>query len=648
MSVNIIRKEEIEEDLSKKIPKLHFRKIAIKSGWSVPNYCLLKVKFNKMEPKDITSLDISLLKTNLLHLLLVRPSTIQNKVFRTFISKQDHILQLKEYIKKIRQNLADRKNLLFLLTEVIEPQISGISLYYNKNCLIEYGVGQMVAKGTSNLCKALLNSKKILKKKEVIQKKLVKIKSNGKQIINYNSIPRIEDFILRKINLLSHRFHQNSRNFHSIEWISDFQKKIWFIDSTIERLDNIQNFINYNFFKDKCSKTISPGKCIGKIKKVINFGRPVKSLDKHVSERLDSNNKTRDKWIYASEKPFLSLSKYIPHALGFIFKEGSLLCHLSNQIRSVGLPAIIDEDIFHSVQDGMRFKLNCEKEHNFKHKNKKQFLSPTRYKKIIEKTPITLDVYPKKEMNFENKSLVKSIGSTPANLHVFNSPESRIPRTPIFSNSFFLDYDKKEFYKLVRLKFPEFEKDPNFSLICRSSANLEDGFNFSLAGIFRSYGNLKKGDEVFDAIAQVLKFKNIKQLKMNYQLNPDKIKMSIIIQEWINPIVGGILFSRLPNNLESSKLLLEYEFGRSDGVTSGIFNPFSLKISRNKINDFRSINNMFKNSNLAKKTTIHKFMGFLNKCIQIEDFLHYPVDIEFLINQNGEFYFTQLRPIIDG
>jgi len=645
LNVKVIFKEDIKTDLIRNCSKLHLRHIAKESGWCAPNYCLINFSYNDIQAISFPNIDISLLSTKILHLLLIKPAFIRKKVIRAFISKENSTSQITEFVNNIFNDLKKNSEVLFLLTEVIEPQISGISLYYDDYCFIEYGVGQMVAKGTTNLCQILLHKGKIIRRTDTIQEKSIVIKSTGKDIINYNAIPELKEALLIKIFLLSKNFYKKSKSFNSIEWIVDKNDKIWFIDATIEILNDFQIFINSSFINNEESTSIiSPGECTGLVKIINRDCGEIESLDKH---SLDEFNFTdiEEKYIYASERPFLSLSKYLPNALGFIFKEGSLLCHLSNQIRALGLPAIIDEEIFQSLQDGMKFNLNGNKITFINQKIiNENSISTSKYINIISKTPISLVTYPKIS-TLKDESIIQFIGGKAANLNILKNLKYRIPKTIILSHLYLSKYGNKEVCDLISLHFSDFKKDPNFSLICRSSANIEDDFTNCLAGVFDSFGNLKNKADLLNALRQILKYEENKQLKTNYNLSPDQILMSVIIQEWLNPIIGGVLFTRSPNNFNNLDLLIEYELNGSDGVTSGIIKPYRLIIPRNEIIEYQLFRKRFKNSNFIKRIKLKVFFQFLKNCISLEEFLEYPLDIEFLIIRKGKIYFTQLRPI---
>ena len=98
-------------------------------------------------------------------------------------------------------------------------------------------------------------------------------------------------------------------------------------------LDSIQNGV------------ISEGKTKGKLV-MLDIGNISDSLDAHFYNSIQVDEKQiADSVIFYSELPsikFLELLNYYePSKIGFVFKRGSLLCHLSVLLREKGIPAIV-------------------------------------------------------------------------------------------------------------------------------------------------------------------------------------------------------------------------------------------------------------------------------------------------------------------
>lgn len=85
---------------------------------------------------------------------------------------------------------------------------------------------------------------------------------------------------------------------------------------------------------------ISPGKSSGKIKRVTR-----KVSQTYLKQLINKKNK----WIFLCEKPTSKLALLFPHASAFIFKEGSLLCHLAILLREAKIPAVI----LHGISDDL-------------------------------------------------------------------------------------------------------------------------------------------------------------------------------------------------------------------------------------------------------------------------------------------------------
>jgi phosphohistidine swiveling domain-containing protein len=91
--------------------------------------------------------------------------------------------------------------------------------------------------------------------------------------------------------------------------------------------------------------------------------------------------------------------------------------------------------------------------------------------------------------------------------------------------------------------------DPQKTYAIRSSANLEDGQTFSFAGQFESLLDVQGVDGVLDAIQDVWDSVNKVRLEAYIaQANFSKaqLRMAVIIQEMVIPVVSGVSFSKNP------------------------------------------------------------------------------------------------------
>ena len=258
-------------------------------------------------------------------------------------------------------------------------------------------------------------------------------------------------------------------------------------------------------------------------------------------------------------------------------------------------------------------------------------------------------------------SLSERIGKKAANLvflkkNNFNIPESEV----INSNtiSFFLSSLKIEEGRLGKIFFSLSEKEainelkairkrilfskekikiPKLSaqnLIIRSSSNLEDSSESSFAGIFESKRVSNNEEEIKRGIKNVLaesfsekvyyylKNKNIKEIP----------KISLLVQEFIEGDVSGVLFTKFRKNALSG-FLINANYGTAESVVKGE-KPESIFIEHGKEN------------NLQNKNSLTKIQLniLLKDGKRIEKLFKKPQDIEFTF-KNNKIYILQSRPI---
>lgn len=162
---------------------------------------------------------------------------------------------------------------------------------------------------------------------------------------------------------------------------------------------------------------------------------------------------------------------------------------------------------------------------------------------------------------------------------------------------------------------------PRSTYAVRSSSLIEDTRAKSYAGQFLTKINVSEND-LRENILLVL------QQAKEY-LNKNTEKFSIIIQEYIEPDIFGVTFTRNP--LGSREMVVEYGICTGEKVVGGAIIP-------NKIN-------LYWNS--IKNTTIPEFFiknDIIKSFIKIEEDFNFPQDIEWCI-QNDIFYILQTRPI---
>lgn len=160
----------------------------------------------------------------------------------------------------------------------------------------------------------------------------------------------------------------------------------------------------------------------------------------------------------------------------------------------------------------------------------------------------------------------------------------------------------------------------------RSSAENEDGFTESKAGVYQSFLDVRSVDGIIDAMYQ-----------MQAGLGEDD-RLGIIVQEFIQPEISGVVFSTNPTNGKKSEPILCMIKGVGDKLMSGLEKgeELQLRIKGDKI-EVPPFKADIKNTELEY---------IIQTVKQIEEELQYPVDMEWCIEKNSrKFWVLQCRPM---
>lgn len=164
------------------------------------------------------------------------------------------------------------------------------------------------------------------------------------------------------------------------------------------------------------------------------------------------------------------------------------------------------------------------------------------------------------ERNFMNKNRLlidikqaknsSQVGQKAKSLWYLKKIGSQIPITYVCT---FYAYDEyingnQDILKVLKA---ELEKiiDIRRSYSIRSSANFEDNMDYSFAGQFNSYLNIKSIDEILEAIANIwesVKGERVKSYLERIGISSSDLKMAVIIQEMINADFSGVIFTKNP------------------------------------------------------------------------------------------------------
>jgi len=169
---------------------------------------------------------------------------------------------------------------------------------------------------------------------------------------------------------------------------------------------------------------------------------------------------------------------------------------------------------------------------------------------------------------------------------------------------------------------------PNTLFAIRSSGKNEDSLESSKAGNFKTTLNVKSvSNEILDAIRTIITHGSVLD------------KVGIIIQEMVNSLYSGVIFSSDPISWRKDLSVVSYVKGLGDKLLSGESSELkTLELVTDHEGGF--IVSDFQNpSELEFVKKVVKYSKLIEKK------LNYPVDIEWSVDQTGKVYLLQCRPI---
>ncbi|MHA1311367.1 MAG: PEP/pyruvate-binding domain-containing protein [Candidatus Helarchaeota archaeon] len=565
--------------------------------------------------------------------------------------------------KKIFKNIQNSKysKLIFLFTEVIRPKFSGNIQFNGNKGIIEVGYGQMFSKGMIIPSSYIILGKKVIKK-EVLQTRQIIIKKDNKQIISCNKKPSLSTKEISNITKKSMQF-QNlfSEKKYIIEWFITEKGELYFYDTMELKSQNefvpdfgyiLVKIDKYKTKNYKIDRLIYPGKASGLIKYINVNENNNKALDLHFNtiknmKIKENNNENKPKFIICSEYPNIKLFKLVPNTSAFIFKEGAILSHLAIHLRNERIPAVISKDLYENVIkyiDNEEVFINLKINTNVKKNNinQKSIFNNSRFLnyEMDRKSNFQLRIYPK------NINKLDLIGNKALGLNLLYNNGLTIPKTLVLiPQKFNLNNDK--LIDIINEYFPEFlEKE--ISLICRSSSNMEDTVQNSSAGLFLSSEKIINIDNLIINLNKIIKHASnpeILSYKEKYYPNLEKIHLGIIIQEYIDSNLSGVIFTRPPLDIFRETVVLEISKISPNKVTSGIADK-TIKIDHSDIetqNLFEKISNSFENLNLKQ---VNSLCNLIIESVKLEKKYSIPFDIEFAVERHSyKLFYLQIRPI---
>jgi pyruvate,water dikinase len=112
--------------------------------------------------------------------------------------------------------------------------------------------------------------------------------------------------------------------------------------------------------------------------------------------------------------------------------------------------------------------------------------------------------------------------------------------------------------------------------------------------------------------------------------------MGLLVMEMVDPAKAGVMFTKDIANKDEETCVIEAVVGLGDKVVDGLADPDVVKVSKSN----KQIISQSKQILTAPETVKLATLG-----LKIEEKYHQPQDIDWAIDNKGEIFILQTRPI---
>ena len=179
--------------------------------------------------------------------------------------------------------------------------------------------------------------------------------------------------------------------------------------------------------------------------------------------------------------------------------------------------------------------------------------------------------------------------------------------------------------------------------IVRSSAIGEDGAQGSFAGQLESIGGVTTHKELIQALKTCWASRwSTRVLSYERALKRELQGVGVVVQSEITSKVAGVVFTRSPLSFDS--LMIEYCDGPGERLVSGEVNPVRVSVERQgdrfDVQERGDIPEC-----LEPSVEAELICSLQREALSLEARREEPLDLEWVMDENHELYFVQMRPI---
>jgi pyruvate,water dikinase len=178
--------------------------------------------------------------------------------------------------------------------------------------------------------------------------------------------------------------------------------------------------------------------------------------------------------------------------------------------------------------------------------------------------------------------------------------------------------------------------NPEKAYAIRSSANIEDSFENSFAGQFKTSLNISGIDGIIQAIWSVwssTQAPNVVTYLETHGIDLESLRMAILIQDMVDPVYSGVVLTKNPVN-GYDEVIVEAVPGHGDKLVQGGVTPF------------RWVNKWgyFLEQQMEEILPIELVDSIIGEAKEISDKFGFPVDLEWVYD-GEEVYWVQVREV---
>ena len=393
---------------------------------------------------------------------------------------------------------------------------------------------------------------------------------------------------------------------------------------------------------------ICRGECDGPIAYVPNRTGYDTCLNEHLGWAASHNEKR----IYVCDSTGMALRPLIPHALGFVFGEGTTLGHFAGVLRHHRIPACIDQylwqwarDTVLATGDGRPCRLRCGRAVVLPEEVRSRYHAQLEdYQRRLGSHRVAVPVYDvaRRTRWAADAAIDARIGEKALAVNALQVEGLPAASALILTN---LDGDDTRlaedfsFLSLVEQIFPLFGHTPGYALMVRGSLYSGDGSHSAWSGLIKS-SSVTSPDDLARAVAtQVSRWKGVRDFD-------NRLGFSIIVQERIAHPVRGILGTGRPWDYSPEGIVAELMFDHGEGA--GQNQVFLGDVEANLRNGaVRETARLFskQNATLDGKRFCEVFTQLVRDGLVLRDLYSVPLDIEFVVTGNLRYVFVQFRPL---